>query len=138
MPRPYKALQKQGYKHYFTALTGRTRIAIIHSKTSVSVIAGEARRAIRRGFYYGVPWRAATTAMLSENTQRAFNGRGVPRPYKALRRQGYRRDFTALTGRTRIGIIHSKTSLSVIAGEACLARRVMTCIIRIACDYFMV
>ena len=45
MPRPYKALQKQGYKHYFTALTGRTRIAdiaIIHSKTSLSVIAGEA------------------------------------------------------------------------------------------------
>ena len=44
MPRPYKALQKQGYKHYFTALTGRTRIAdiaIIHSKTSLSVIAGE-------------------------------------------------------------------------------------------------
>ena len=29
MPRPYKALQKQGYKHYFTALTGRTRIVII-------------------------------------------------------------------------------------------------------------
>ena len=37
MPRPYKALQKQGYKHYFTALTGCTRIAdiaIIHSKIS--------------------------------------------------------------------------------------------------------
>ena len=37
MPRPYKALQKQGYRHYFTALTGRTRIAdiaIIHSKIS--------------------------------------------------------------------------------------------------------
>ena len=99
----------------------RTRIAIIHSKTSLSVIAGEACLAIRRGFYYGVPWRAATTAMLSENTQRAFNGRGVPRPYKALQKQGYRRDLTALTGRTRIAIIHSKTSLSVIAGEACLA-----------------
>ena len=42
MPRPYKALRRQGYKHYFTALTGRTRIAIIHSKTSLSVIAGEA------------------------------------------------------------------------------------------------
>ena len=26
-----------------------------------------------------------------------FCGRGVPRPYKALRRQGYRGDFTALT-----------------------------------------
>ena len=48
----------------------------------------------------------------------------MPRPYKALRRQGYRGDFTTLTGRTRItyiAIIHSKTSLSVIAGEACLA-----------------
>ena len=83
---------------------------------------GVASLAIRRGFYYGVPWRAATTAMLSENTQRAFYGRGVPRPYKALQKQGYRRDFTAFTGRTRIAIIHSKTSLSVIAGEACLAR----------------
>ena len=103
MPRPYKALQKQGYKHYFTTLTGHTRIAIIHSKTSLSVIAGEACLAIRRGFYYGVPWRAATTAMLSENTQRAFYGRGVPRPYKALRRQGYRRDFTALTGHENVG-----------------------------------
>jgi len=82
VPRPYKALQKQGYKHYFTALTGRTRIAIIHSKTSLSVIAGEACLAIRRGFYYGVPWRAATTAMQSENTQRAFYGRGVPRLYE--------------------------------------------------------
>ena len=51
-------------------------------------------------------------------------GRGMPRPYKALRKQGYRGDFTTLTGRTRItyiAIIHSKTSLSVIAGEACLA-----------------
>ena len=48
-------------------------------------------------------------------------GRGMPRPYKALRKQGYRGDFTTLTGRTRItyiAIIHSKTSLSVIAGEA--------------------
>ena len=26
MPRPYKALQKQGYKHYFTALTGRENV----------------------------------------------------------------------------------------------------------------
>jgi len=29
-----------------------------------------------------VPWRAATTAMLSENTQRAFYGRGVHRLYE--------------------------------------------------------
>ena len=72
-------------------------------KHHLSVIAGEACLAIRRGFYYGVPWRAATTAMLSENTQRAFYGRGVPRPYKALRRQGYRGDFTALTGRENVG-----------------------------------
>ena len=45
MPRPYKALREQGYKHYFTAFTGCARIAyitIIHSKTSLSVIAGEA------------------------------------------------------------------------------------------------
>ena len=28
-------------------------------------------------------------------------GRGVPRPYKALRRQGYKHYFTALTGRIR-------------------------------------
>ena len=35
-------------------------------------LTGEACLAIRRWFYYGVPWRAATTAMLSENMQRAF------------------------------------------------------------------
>ena len=34
MPRPYKALREQGYKHYFTALTGGIHVAIIHSKTS--------------------------------------------------------------------------------------------------------
>ena len=41
MPRPYKALQKQGYKHYFTAPHGaRTYcdIAIIHSKTSFRLL----------------------------------------------------------------------------------------------------
>ena len=41
-------------------------------KHHLSVIAGEACLAIRRGFYYGVPWRAATTAMLSENTPTAY------------------------------------------------------------------
>ena len=54
----------------------------------------------------------------------------MPRPYKALRKQGYRGDFTTLTGRTRItyiAIIHSKTSLSVIAGEACLAPTFCVC-----------
>ena len=43
MPRPYKALRGQGYKHYFTALTGCTRIAdiaIIHSQTSLLIISG--------------------------------------------------------------------------------------------------
>ena len=48
MPRPYKALREQGYKHYFTAFTGRARIAyitIIHSKTSF-VGYREARRYI--------------------------------------------------------------------------------------------
>ena len=80
-------------------------------------------KALRRQSYRGdlLPVCAATTAMLSENTQREFYGRGVPRPYKALQKQGYKHYFTALTGRTRIAIIHPKTSLSVIAGEACLA-----------------
>ena len=50
------------------------------------------------GFYYGVPWRAATTAMLSENTQRAFYGRGVPRPNNDM-----------------------DTMRTALAGEACLA-----------------
>ena len=65
----------------YRARTRITDVAIIHSKTSFVGYYG-------RGFYYGVPWRAATTAMLFENTQRAFYGRGMPRPYKALRRQG--------------------------------------------------
>ena len=55
--------------------------------------------------------------MLSENTQRVFNGRGVPRPYKALQKQGYKHYFTALTGRTRIAIIHSKTSFVGYCGR---------------------
>ena len=75
-----------------------TDVAIIHSKTSLSVIAGEASRAIRRGFYYGVPWHAATIAMLSENTQREFYGRGVPRPNNDM-----------------------DTMRTALAGEACLA-----------------
>ena len=75
-----------------------TDVAIIHSKTSLSVIAGEACLAIRRWFYYGVPWRAATTAMLSENTQRAFCGRGAPRPNNDM-----------------------DTMRTALAGEACLA-----------------
>ena len=55
-------------------------IAIIHSQTSLSVIAGEV-------LY----------------PPHLFCGRGTPRPYKALRRQGYKRDFTALTGRENVG-----------------------------------
>ena len=42
MPRPYKALLEQGYKHYFTAITGRTRIVILRlfiPKHYLSVIA---------------------------------------------------------------------------------------------------
>ena len=31
-----------------------------------------------------------------------MDGRGVPRPYKALRRQGYRGDFTAITEALRL------------------------------------
>ena len=45
MPRPYKALREQGYKHYFTAFTGRTRIVILRlfiPKHHLSVIRGEA------------------------------------------------------------------------------------------------
>jgi len=30
-----------------------------------------------------------------------YRGRGMPRPYKALPPQGYRRDFATLTGRIR-------------------------------------
>ncbi|MFC2324879.1 MAG: hypothetical protein ACFNLL_05350, partial [Bacteroides sp.] len=98
-------------------LQGALELRLFIPKYHLSVIAGEACLAIRRGFYYGVPWRAATTAMLSENTQRAFYGRGVPRPYKALQKQGYRRDFTAFTGRTRIAIIHSKISFVGYCGR---------------------
>ena len=80
MPRPDKALQKQGYKHYFTAFTGRARIAyitIIHSKTSFVGYCGRARH-----YIYHL---------------HLFCGRGMPRPYKALREQGYKHYFTALT-----------------------------------------
>ena len=60
-------------------LQGAHELRLFIPKHHLSVITDEASRAIRQGFYYGVPWRAATTAMLSENTQRAFYGRGVPR-----------------------------------------------------------
>ena len=61
----------------------RTRIAdvaIIHSKTSLSVIAE------RRYIYH----------------LRLFCGRGTPRPYKALREQGYKHYFTAITEALRL------------------------------------
>ena len=37
-----------------------------------------------------------------------YRGRGMPRPYKALPPQGYRRDFTALTGRIYRGTCNSQ------------------------------
>ena len=73
----------------------------------------------------------------------------MPRPYKALRRQGYRRDFTTLTGRENVGFcspkalpwaefccpfgakkneakveVKSSRHRRDCRGEACLARRV--------------
>ena len=37
-----------------------------------------------------------------------YRGRGMPLPYKALPPQGYRRDFTALTGRIQNGAIFTQ------------------------------
>ena len=79
-------------------LQGAHELRLFIPKHHLSVIAGEACLAIRRGFYYGVPWRAATTAMQSENMQRAFYGRGVPRPNNDM-----------------------DTMRTALAGEACLA-----------------
>ena len=63
MPRPYKALQKQGYKHYFTALTGRTRIAdiaIIHFKASFVGYCGRGVISITRIYSAGEACLAPT------------------------------------------------------------------------------
>ena len=108
MPRPYKALRRQGYKHHLLPLHGAHVLQIL------------------RLFIPKHPCRLSRIIGI-------LNGRGMPRPYKALRRQGYKHYFTALTGRENVGFfpppeaeveVKSSRLWRDCRGEACLARRV--------------
>ena len=106
MPRPYKALQKQGYKHYFTALTGRTRIAIIHSKTSFVGYCGR-----------GVP--RPNNDMDTMRT--ALAGEACLAPTKPCGGKAIEAILLPLQGAHELRLFIPKHHLSVIACEACLA-----------------
>ena len=116
MPRPYKALQRQGYKHYLLPLRGAHVLHILRlfiPKHHLSVMACAAHTYCDYSLYL-------------------FCGRGVPRPYIALLPQGYRGDYCPYRGHTYYdysfsniivgycgrGVTHTYRSLT---GEACLA-----------------